>query len=31
LLAMLFILQMTVKWGEKAEMMTVQDVKYVLR
>jgi len=30
LLAMLFILQMTVKWGEKAEMMTVQDVKYVL-
>jgi hypothetical protein len=30
LLAMLFILQMTVKWGEKAEMLTVQDVKYVL-
>jgi SRSO17 transposase len=30
MLAMLFILQMTVKWGEKAEMMTVQDVKYVL-
>jgi hypothetical protein len=30
LLAMLFILQMTVKWGKKAEMITVQDVKYVL-
>jgi len=30
LLAMLFILQMTIKWGEKAEMLTVQDVKYVL-
>ena len=30
LLAMLFILQMVVKWGEKAEMISVQDIKEVL-
>lgn len=30
LLAMLFILEITVKWGKKAEMITVQDVKEVL-
>lgn len=30
LLAMLFILKMTVKWGKKAEMITVHDVKEVL-
>lgn len=30
LLAMLFILEMVVKWGKKAEMISVQDVKYVL-
>jgi len=30
LLAMLFILQMVVKWGRKAESMSVQDVKEIL-
>jgi len=30
LLAMLFILEMVVKWGKKAEMISVQDIKYVL-
>jgi len=30
LLAMLFILKMVVKWGEKAEMISVQDIKEVL-
>jgi hypothetical protein len=30
LLAMLFILRMVVKWGEKAEMISVQDIKEVL-
>ena len=30
LLAMLFILRMVVKWGQKAEMISVQDIKEVL-
>lgn len=30
LLVMLFILQMVVKWGRKAESMSVQDVKEIL-
>jgi len=30
LLAMLFILLMVVKWGKKAESMSVQDVKEIL-
>jgi SRSO17 transposase len=30
LLAMLFILRMVVNWGEKAEMISVQDIKEVL-
>jgi hypothetical protein len=30
LLAMLFLLEMQVEWGEKAPMITVQDVKEIL-
>ncbi len=30
LLAMQFILRMVVKWGEEAEMISVQDIKEVL-